>query len=254
MVTDVTDLKAGDTIIIAAFESNLALGADRGSNRSAIAINKDGNVATFEEGTGVQIITLEAGTTDNAFAFNIGGKYLYAASKDSNHLKEKTDKDDNGSFLIEISETGVATIKAQGANTRNWLRFNGTNTPPIFSCYGSGQGDVAIYKLPNEGACAHESKTLVEDASKTFAATCAAAGQNTYVCDDCGEELTEPLAKLTHVVVNGACTRGCGVTVEEILEQAAALADKTTLDGTYTFTGVLHLLTPNTAHSIPTLL
>ncbi|MBR3389732.1 MAG: hypothetical protein IKG83_04370 [Prevotella sp.] len=37
-----------------------------------------------------------------------------------------------------------ATIKFTGNNTRNWIRYNTTSN--IFSCYGSGQQPVQIYK------------------------------------------------------------------------------------------------------------
>ena len=144
LVTDVAQLKAGDQIIIAASGSDFALGTTQNkNNRAQAAITKDGTTATYGEDT--QIITLEAGTTDGTFAFNVGG-YLYAASSSSNYLKTETALSANSSWTIEIDEAGIATVKAQGANKRNWLRHNATSS--LFSCYGSGQKDISIYKLP----------------------------------------------------------------------------------------------------------
>ena len=143
LVTDASDLKAGDQVVIAATESAFALGPQDTNNRTAVAITKTGNNITWT--TDVQIITLEAGNKANTFAFHTGSAgYLYAASSSSNHLKTKTTLDDNGSWTISITSAGVATIKAQGTNTRNWIRKNSSSA--IFSCYGSGQNDVAIYK------------------------------------------------------------------------------------------------------------
>ena len=145
LVTDASTLAAGDKIIIVAKGANYAMSTTQNSNnRAQAAVTKDGNTLTFT--SAVQEITLEEGTLAGTFAFNVGSsKYLYAASSSSNHLKTGS-KNDNASWKIEIANTSVATIKAQGASTRNWLRYNSSNNPPIFSCYGSGQADVVIYK------------------------------------------------------------------------------------------------------------
>ena len=143
LVTDASTLAVGDKIVIAAKGSNVAISTEQKSNnRGQVAITKSGNTMTFT--TAVQEITLEAGTKTGTFAFNVGpSQYLYAASSSSNHLKTGS-KNDNASWTIEITSAGVATIKAQGTNTRNWLRHNSQSS--LFACYGSGQEDVAIYK------------------------------------------------------------------------------------------------------------
>jgi len=144
LVTNASDLKAGDQIVIAATESDYALGTTQNTNnRVAVGVTKGTNTITI--GDDVQIITLETGKVANTFAFNTGSAgYLYAASSTANNLKTKTTLDDNGSWAISITSEGVATIKAQGTSTRNWIRKNSSSA--IFSCYGSGQSDVAIYK------------------------------------------------------------------------------------------------------------
>ena len=60
-------------------------------------------------------------------------------------LKTQTTLDDNGCWSITIDASGIATIKAQGTNTRNWLRYNSASS--LFACYASGQADISIYKL-----------------------------------------------------------------------------------------------------------
>ena len=144
LVTNASDLKAGDEVVIAAAGSDYALGTTQNTNnRAAVSVTKGTNTITI--GDDVQIITLETGKVANTFAFNTGSAgYLYAASSTANNLKTKTTLDDNGSWAISITSAGVATIQAKGTNTRNLLKKNSSSA--LFSCYGSGQSDVAIYK------------------------------------------------------------------------------------------------------------
>ncbi len=144
-VTDVSELAIGDSIIIAAADAAAALGEQEKNYRTQAEVEKAGNVLFFGGESKAQILTLASGTKDGAFAFKTGAGYLYAASGSNNYLKTETALSDNSSWTIEIAD-GVATIKAQGENTHNWLRYNSKDVR--FSCYGetSNQKDVAIYK------------------------------------------------------------------------------------------------------------
>ncbi len=143
LVTDATTLAAGDQIIIANIDGAVAMSTTQnGNNRGQAAITITENKITPT--TDVQILTLAAGNIASTFAFNTGAGYLYAASSSKNYLRTEETLSDNSSWTIEIDNTGIATIKAQGTNTRNWMRYNSNNS--IFSCYGSGQGDVYIFK------------------------------------------------------------------------------------------------------------
>ena len=145
LVKDVSELAVGDEVVIAASSSNYALGTTQNSNnRAAVSITKSDDNITWT--TDVQVLTLEEGKTSGTFAFYTGSGYLYAASSSSNYLRTETTLSANSSWNISITSAGIATIKATGSNTRNWLRYNGSNNPVIFSCYSSGQNDVAIYK------------------------------------------------------------------------------------------------------------
>ena len=148
LVTDVADLREGDIIVIVANgEYNYALSTTQNTNNRGIAsVAKNGNAITF--GADVQRITLIAGTKDGTLAFQVGkDAYLYAASSGSNHLKTDSSITDNASWKITIDENGVATITAQGTNTRNTLKYNSNSS--LFSCYAeeNDQKDVVIYKL-----------------------------------------------------------------------------------------------------------
>ncbi len=145
-VTSTADITVGSKVIIA----NIAEGtdvktmgavSDNGKYRLEVASTVDNEgILSAEDGT--KTFTLvDAGNGLYAFQGN-NGKYLSAASSSSNDMKEVTMIDANASWSISIEE-GVATILAQGSYTRNWLRYNQTNTR--FSCYASGQQDIALY-------------------------------------------------------------------------------------------------------------
>lgn len=147
LVTDASTLAAGDVIVIVAATSNFAMSTTQNTNnRGQQAITKNANDNTVSINDKVQQLTLGAGTTKGTFSLSTGDGYLYAASSSDNYLTTKTTLDDNGSWTITI-EKNVATLKANGTNTRNLLKYNSSNKPPIFSCYSSGQGAVQIYKL-----------------------------------------------------------------------------------------------------------
>lgn len=145
LVTSVADIAVGDQVVIVASGYNYALSTTQNeNNRGSVAVTKDGdNVILTDD---IQILTLEKGKESGQFAFQTGAGYLYAASTTKNYLRTGSTLDNKASFTIEIANTGVATIKAD-QNDRNWLRFNNLNNPKIFSCYGSGQENVSLYKV-----------------------------------------------------------------------------------------------------------
>ena len=145
LVTDASTLAAGDVIVIVAATSNFAMSTTQNTNnrgQQAITKNSDNTVTIDDK---VQQLTLGAGKKTGTFSMSTGSGYLYAASSSDNCLKTKTTLDDNGSWSITIKNKN-ATIKANGKNTRNLLKYNSSNNPPIFSCYSSGQGAVQIYR------------------------------------------------------------------------------------------------------------
>lgn len=153
LVKDPSELTVDSEIIIVSATSDVALSTTQNNNnRGQAAITKSSDKSTISDpGTGVQVITVEDGAVDGTVAFNVGDKgYLYAASSSSNYLRSETTLSANSSWSVEISDAGVATVKAQGTNTRNWLRYNSNSS--LFSCYGSGQGDICIYKLRGTGS------------------------------------------------------------------------------------------------------
>ncbi len=149
LVTDASKLQAGMEIIIASVEVDgkyyaMSKASDNGNNRTAVESTISGDKLNPAVGTTV-LTLIDAG--NGTFALQAGnGKYLYAASSSANLLKEKDEIDVNGQWTITIADN-VATIKAEGSSNRNWIRYNSNST--IFSCYTSGQQDIALYaKVP----------------------------------------------------------------------------------------------------------
>ncbi len=143
-------ISAGDEIVIAAADYNVLMSTEqKTNNRGQVETSKYDNDIIFVDNDAIQRFAVEPGTKASTFAFKgINGEkadsYIYAASSSKNYLKSTETKDDNASFTVSIDKNGVATIKAQGTNTRNILRYNSSDG--LFSCYESGQKGVSIYK------------------------------------------------------------------------------------------------------------
>ena len=141
LVTDASQIKAGDVIVIAALDTAVALSTKQNdNNRGQANITKNGDIIEF--GSDVQLVTLEAGTVSGTFAFNVGDGYLYAASSSKNYLRTGS-KNDNASWKITIASDGTATVVAQGTNTRNMIQYNKSSS--LFAAYGSAQQKICIY-------------------------------------------------------------------------------------------------------------
>ena len=238
-VTSVGELSVGDQIIIVAQDYNYALSTTQnGNNRGQAEITKnDDGTITIAENSDVQIITLEAGTKDGTFAFNVGDGYLYAASSSKNYLRTETTLSDNSSWSVTISD-GITTVIAQGGNSRNVLQYNQGSS--LFACYaGSTQKAIVLYVIDagengEDPVCEH-TNTTVEGAAE---ATCTTAGHTgKTVCTDCGKTVSEgeTIPALDHDYVEGVCTR-CGEE-EPKTNPGEATIDLTTKDNRTAYSG-----------------
>lgn len=213
LVTDASTLAVGDQIIIAAKDYNVAMSTTQNdNNRGQTTITKDGKYATF--GNDVQVITLETGNVDNTFAFNTGSGYLYAASSSSNNLKTKNTLDNNGSWLISITD-GSASIVASGNNTRNTLKYNLSSS--LFSCYATknSQKDICIYVKGFDTVLTYTTLSCSHDYEgvETKPATCTETGIMTYTCTKCDDAYTDtlPVDPDNHSFDNGKYCSYCYV-------------------------------------------
>ena len=157
LITNNVALVPGDKYIIVGVKSDTiirALGKQNTNNRAAEEVTPVNNVITVTPATtndgGVFELTLGQDTVGYWTLYDaVNGGYLYAAGTGTqNYLKTQETNDLKGEWTIQITNTGMAIIKAAlSGTTRNWIRYNDYNN--IFSCYGSGQCDVYLYKAGN---------------------------------------------------------------------------------------------------------
>lgn len=191
IVKDASSLKVGDEIVIVNKDMDRAISTTQNSNNRA-----ETSVVAVANGvqitSSVQVLVLQQGNKDNTFALDTGSGYLYAASSSKNYMKTEETLSDNSSWTISIdSKTSVATIKAQGTNTRNWLMYNSSSK--IFSCYSSGQMDVIVCRKAASHTHAYSEWKHV-DGTNTHVKTCNVEG-----CD-------APAVTEACTIVNNVCT------------------------------------------------
>ena len=149
LLTNLSNLAADDEVIIVNSAVTRALSTTQNaSNRSESSdfiTNLDGSISYLKSGS-VQVLTIGVGGTADTWTFyatspiaNSTG-YLYAASSSSNNMCTQETNNTNGEWAITIGGENVASIVAQGTNTRNVMQHNLTS--PLFSCYGSANQDA----------------------------------------------------------------------------------------------------------------
>lgn len=221
LVTNATELTPESKVIIVAAESDYALSTTQNSNnRAQASIKKSDDLLTITNpGDDVQVLTVEEGTVAGTVAFNVGNGYLYAAASDKNYLRTQETLDANGSWLVTFKE-GLASIVAQGTNTRNVLFHNPTSS--LFSCYASTstQKPVSIYKLQGSG-------TVLENYLKVSTTAIEVAADATSASFTVSSDL-EWTAK-----ASGA---GCSIKTEGNTVTLSFGANTTTSERTYTVT------------------
>ena len=148
LVKNVTELSAGDEVIIASSISNYAIGTAATNNYKGAAITKVGETANTT--TDVTILTVEeTGIAEAPYAFKTNSKYLYAASSSANQLKAQATNNANGQWAVTITAEGVVSIVAAKSSNRNVMQCNPNGGSPIFACYESASASyeaLAIYR------------------------------------------------------------------------------------------------------------
>lgn len=128
--------------------ASVTIGSAFNAGKETVGIvSKDADVAVFTVGISNGHITFYTGDSRDADNNSVAG-YLYAASSTSRQLKTQDNVDANAEWTVAVAANGEATIKAQGKNTRNWMRYNpNSGGTPLFSCYEKGQDPIYIYLL-----------------------------------------------------------------------------------------------------------
>ena len=191
LVHDVADLTLGSEVILVGKGDDVSLAmstTQNTNNRGTASITKStdgsGNAIISSPGVDVQVFTIENGNKAGTYAFSTGSGYIYAAASDKNYLRTEDTLSDNSSWTISVAGDGEATILAIGDNTRNYMRCNSTNNPPIFSCYASTASTgvpVLIYKRNGTGSGAITAK--VPESLTISDATTAYSVDDTYEFD-----------------------------------------------------------------------
>lgn len=195
-VTDVAQLAAGDKVVFVNEEAQKIMAEQKTNNRGAADVQISGD-QIIEIPEGATVFTVGKGVTNvDCFTFfdSVENGYLYAASSSKNYLKIQDNLDENGEWKIEISTE--TTVKAQGKNSRNSMRYNPNNGSPLFACYSSGQKPIALYKEagevdPNQVVAPIFSLTSgTYEGTQSLTMDCATEGATIYYTVNGGEAKT----------------------------------------------------------------
>lgn len=146
--------------------ASVTIGSAFNAGKETVGIvSKDADVAVFIVGKSNGHITFYTGDSRDAKNNSVAG-YLYAANSKDNQLKTQNNVDDNAEWTVSVAANGAATIKAQGANTHNLMRYNPNNGNPMFSCYTGGQDPIYIYLLGKTSSVS----SMSSEGVKVFAA------------------------------------------------------------------------------------
>ena len=145
LVTDASTLAAGDKVIIAAKDYDVAMSTSiTSSKRSAVAVTKLGN-KFITPVVGTQTFVLGAGSVDGTFVFyDDTNKGFLVSSNTSAELINQAYTDENTSFAISI-EDGVATIaNTAGDFSSNKLSYYYSSATSNYFC--SSNSTSTTYK------------------------------------------------------------------------------------------------------------
>lgn len=146
--------------------ASVTIGSAFNAGKETVGIvSKDADVAVFIVGKSNGHITFYSGDSKNEENNEVAG-YLYAADSKKNYLRTAEIVDPNAEWTVSVAANGAATIKAQGANTHNLMRYNPNNGNPMFSCYTGGQDPIYIYLLGKTSSVS----SMSVDGVKVFAA------------------------------------------------------------------------------------
>lgn len=151
LVTDAATLEAGDKVIIAAKDYDVAMSTNITSDRrSEAAVTKIGNYYLVPTALDVQTFVLGAGSVDGTFAFyddtNKGFLVSSITSSSSSvaKLENQSYVDENASFNVTIAD-GAAKIKnVAGEFSGNYISYN--TSKYFISSTSTGQA-LSLYRL-----------------------------------------------------------------------------------------------------------
>ena len=223
------------------------MGLQNENNRAAVSVTASSGI--IPETDGVYEFVIYGPDANDYYTIydETNEKYLYAASSGSNYLKTQDANNANGKWTIAIANTGIATVKAKGSYTRNWMRYNSSST--IFSCYGSGQSDIYLYVKDGDTPVATTaSVTLNAYGYATYASTSALDFLDAENADYSAWQITGVAdSKITFGQISGHVAEGTGILLKgtpsatinlNILPAGGATLGDNLLEGIKTATAV----------------
>ena len=155
LVTDASELKAGDEVLIVYKAGSKAMGAihSSGNYRESVDITLSSDETTISSAGSATVLTLVQASS-GTWAFRDGSNYLTSPSVNSNYLLNSTSISANSSWTVSVTSAGIATITATAGN-RTVLCYNTNN--PRFSCYASSGSTTllpSIYRRSGASASA----------------------------------------------------------------------------------------------------
>ena len=176
LVTAANEIADGDRIVIAAADENFAMKSyESGNNCRQVAVTKLGD-QLLKWTSEIGVFQLAANGSNYTIQDVNTEEYLYAAGTGSNNYLKAADEvpadaDAAKPYIWTISYTdGVATVKATSDN-RNTLMYN--TGSDLFSCYASGQQDIALYKYV-------DTYTYTRDVTNKYGTICLPYGSTNY--------------------------------------------------------------------------
>lgn len=154
LITSTSDLVVGEKYLIGSAQttSTQLMGLPNANNRG------QSNTGSYAITSGIISITAATTTADatKAYEITLGGSsgawilydsvsagFLRAGSSSSNYLQTTGT---TANWTITFSSNAAVMTCTTGSYTRNILRYNSGNVPPIFSCYATGQSAVYLYR------------------------------------------------------------------------------------------------------------
>ncbi len=179
LVISEDELVDGEMYIIAAAEFDMAMGnATKQNNRPAVAVVKSWNNLEnpSDQVAWVQLVRQDAGWALKVTNGDLAGKYLYNSSNSKNYLVAADEI--KAVATIGVSDAGVATVKFTTNAPKDWIRYNSSSD--LFSCYGSGQSDIALYRKVSAVA----TPVIVADDENNVTISCETEGALLYYTID----------------------------------------------------------------------
>ena len=149
-VTDVSQLKEGDTYVILSADETYALGPQVATSTSS---RREGVPVTVEDGVLVDagdatLLELRRGVSEGTWSFHSSSGYL-ASTKTGDGIRQIAGRSDYSSWVVTFSGKAVTMQAQKGEST--YLRY--ASSSHRFSCYSSAgsQKGIVLYRMTETG-------------------------------------------------------------------------------------------------------